>query len=78
MVLVLYTVSYDLLFMYQVLFQSLLYFQRHAPDKLNAAKIRKESNSVNTSDRVTTFAFCNFPYGPLSVYQVSLNYLQFF
>ena len=36
--LVLYTSSDDLLSMYQVLFNSLLYFQRYAIDKLNAAK----------------------------------------
>ena len=36
------------------------------------------SNSVNIGDRVTFFAFCNFPYGPLSLYQVSLNYLNTF
>ena len=62
--------------MYQVSFNSLLYFQKYTPDKRFTAKIKKESNSVNTGDRVMVLAFCNFPYGPLSVYQVSLNYLQ--
>ena len=38
--------------MYQVSFNSLLYFQRYALDKLFIAKIKKESNSVNTGDRV--------------------------
>ena len=36
--LALYTSSDDLLSMYQVLFNSLLYFQRNAIDKLNAAE----------------------------------------
>ena len=36
--------------MYQVSFNSLLYFQRYAPDKLFIAKIKKESNSINTGD----------------------------
>ena len=38
MVLALYTSYDDLLSMNHVLFNSLLYFQRHAKDKLNAAK----------------------------------------
>ena len=36
---------------YQVSFNSLLYFQRYAPDKLLIAEIKKGSNSVNTGDR---------------------------
>ena len=65
--------------MYQVSFNSLLYFQRCAPDKLFIAKIKKGSNSVNTGDRVVmVLAFCNFLHDPLSVYQVSFNYLQYF
>ena len=64
--------------MYQVSFNSLLYFQRYAPDKLFIAKIKKGSYSVNTDDRVMVLAFCNSPHGPLSEYQVSLNYLQYF
>ena len=40
MVLALCTSSDDILSMYQVLFHSLLYFQRYAPDKLNIAKGR--------------------------------------
>ena len=52
--------------MYQVSFNSLLYFQRYAPDKLFIAKIKKGSNSINTGDRVMVLAFCNSPHGPLS------------
>ena len=74
MVLALYNFSRDLLSMYQVSFNSLLYFQRYATDKLNAEKM-KGSNSVITCDRVLVLAFCNFPYGTLSVYHVSFNYL---
>ena len=37
---------------YQVSFNSLLYFQRYAPDKLFIAKIKKGSNSVTTCDFV--------------------------
>ena len=40
--------------------------------------IKKGSDSVNTGDRVMVLAFCSSPDGPLSVYQVSLNYLQYF
>ena len=46
LVVALYTFSDDLLSMYLVPCNSLLYFQRYVPDKLNAAKIRKESTSV--------------------------------
>ena len=70
MVLALSTISDDLLSMYQVLLNSLLYFQRYAPDRLNIAKIRKGSKSINTVDRVMIMilTFCNFPHGLLSVY----------
>ena len=78
MVLALSTFSDNLLSMYQVLFNSFLYFQRYVSDKLNIAKIRKGSNSVNTFDRVMVLTFCSFPHGLPSVYQVSLNYLQHF
>ena len=55
------------------------FFFQYAPDKLFIMqKINKGSNSVNTGDRVLVLAFCNSPHGPLSVYQVSLNYLQYF
>ena len=47
-------------------------------DKLNIAKIRKGSNSVNTGDRVMILAFCDVPHGSLSVYQVSFNSLVYF
>ena len=73
----LYTSSDGHLSMYQVSFNSLLYFQRYAPDKLFIAKI-KGSNSVNTGDRVMILAFSNFLHVPLSVYQVSFIYLQYF
>ena len=78
MVLSLCTSSDDILSMYQVLFNSLLYFQRYALDKLNIAKIRKGSNYVNTGDRVIIVAFYDSPHGPLSVYQVSFNFLVYF
>ena len=55
-----------------------MYLQRYAPDKLFIAKMKKGNNSVNTVDRVTVLALGNFSHGPLSVYQVSLNYLQYF
>ena len=42
------------------------------------AKIKKERNSVNTSDRVIVLAFSNSLHGPLSAYQVSFIYLQYF
>ena len=41
MVLALCTSSDDILSMYQVLFSSLLYFQRYAPDKLNIEKLAR-------------------------------------
>ena len=78
MILALCTSSDGCLSMYQVSFNSLLCFQRYAPDKLFTAKIIKGSNSVNTDDRVMVLAFCNSPHDPLLVYQVSLNYLQYF
>ena len=71
MVYALSTFSDKFLSMYQVLFNSFLYFQRYAPDKLNIAKMRKGSNFVNTFDRVIVLTFYNFPHGLLSVYQVS-------
>ena len=71
MVLALCTSSDDILSMYQVLFNSLIYFQRYVPDKLNTAKIRKGSSSENTGDRVMVLAFCDSPHDPLSMHQVS-------
>ena len=70
-VLALCTFSDDILSIDQVLFNSLLYFQRYAPEKLNIVKIRKGSSSVNTGDRVMMLAFCDSPHGPLSEYQIS-------
>ena len=52
MFLALCTCSDDLLSMFQVLLNSLLHLQRYLLHKLNIAKIRKGSNSVNTGDRV--------------------------
>ena len=78
MVLAFYTSSIGPLSMYQISFHPLLYFQRYALDKLFTAKMKRGSNSVNTGDRVTILEFCNSPHDPLSVYQVSLNYLQYF
>ena len=63
--------------MNQISFNSLLYFQTYALDKLFIAK-KKGSNSVTTGDRVMALAFCNSLHGPLSVYQVSFIYLQYF
>ena len=56
--------------MYQVLFNSLVYFQRYALDKLHIANIKKGSNSMNTVDRGLILAFDTFSDGPLSMYQV--------
>ena len=62
--------------MYQVSFNSLVYFQRYTPDKLSIAKIKNGRNSVNTVDGVMVLALCHSPRGPFSVYQVSLNYVS--
>ena len=70
--------SDDILSIYQVLFNSLLYFQRYALDKLNIVELRKGSSSVDIGDRVVVLAFCDSPHGPLSVYEVPFNYLQYF
>ena len=42
------------------------------------AKIKKGSNSVNTGERVMVLAFCNSLHSPLSLYQVSYIYLQYY
>ena len=78
MVLAFCTISDGPLSKNQVLFNSLLYFQRYAPDKLFIAKIKRGSNSVNTGDRVAVLAFCTDSDGPLSIHQVSFNYLVYF
>ena len=62
--------------MYYVSFDSLYYFQRYAPDKLNISKIRKENNSINTDDRVIVLAFYTLSHSPLSMYLVSFIPLQ--
>ena len=77
-VLALCTLSDGHLSMYQVLFNSLLCFQRYAPDKFFIAKIKKGSNSINTDDRIMVLAFYNSPQGQLSVYQVSFICLKYF
>ena len=77
-VLALCTPSDGRLSKYQVSFNSLLYIQRYAPDKIFIAKIKKGSNSVNTGDMVMVLAFCTSPHSPLSLYQVSYIYLQYF
>ena len=51
-----------------IIFNSLLYFPRYAPEKLLIVKIERGSNSLNTGDRVSVFAFCNSPHGSLSLY----------
>ena len=63
--------------MYQISFDSLLYFQRYALDKFNIAKIRQENNSINTDTRIMVLAFCTFSHSPLSLFQVSFIYLQY-
>ena len=64
--------------MYQVSFNYRLYFQRYASTKFNIAKNRNENNSVNTDNRVMYFTFCSSPQGPLSLFQVTFIYLQYF
>ena len=64
--LVLCTFSDGRLSMYQVSFNSLLYFQIYTPEKLSIAKIKEGSNSVNNDDRVMILPFCNFLYSLLS------------
>ena len=64
--------------MYQVSFNYLIYFQRYAPTEFNIAKIRNENNSVNTDNRVMYFTFFSSPQGPLSLFQVTFIYLQYF
>ena len=56
-VLVLCTSSDGHLSMYHISFNSLLYFQRYAPDQLFITKIKKGSNSINTGDRAMVLAF---------------------
>ena len=67
-----YQVSFNLMY------KSNVYFQRYSPDMLFSAKIKKGSNSINSGNRVMVLKLCNSPHGPLSVCQVSLNYLLYF
>ena len=62
--------SDDILSIYQVLFNSLLYLQRYAPDKLNIAEIGKGNNSINAGDRITVLAFCVFSDTPLLMFHL--------
>ena len=78
MVLAFCTSSSGPLSIYQSSFNSLLYFRDMLLTSFLLQILKRGSNSVNTGDRVTVLAFCNAPHGPLSVYQVSLNYLQYF
>ena len=55
------TISDGCLSMYQVSFDSLLYFQRYAPDKFYIAKIRNGNNSINTDDRGYGSCILHFP-----------------
>ena len=64
--------------MYQVSFNSLIYFLRYALDKLFIAKIKKTIYSLNTDDRVLVLTFCTFSDSFLSMYQVSFNSLIYF
>ena len=71
-ILALCTISDGLLSMYQVSFDSLLYFQRYALNKFNIAKIRKGNNSINTGDRVMVIAFYTFPHSSLPLFKFHL------
>ena len=75
MILAFCTTSYRPLSMYQVSFNSLVYFQIHALDKPFIAKIKKGSNSIITVDRVTILALCISADRLLSMYQFSFNSL---
>ena len=58
MILALCTSADDPLSLSQVSFNSLVHFQRYAPDKLFTAKMKKGSNYVNTVGRVVVLALC--------------------
>ena len=60
MVLALCNSPHDPLSVYHVSFNSLVYCQRYAPDKLFMANNKKGSNSVNTGYRVMVLALCIF------------------
>ena len=69
--------SYCPLSVYQVPFNSLLRFQRYAPDELLLQKNKKGNYSINTVDRVTVLSLCTFADSPLSTYQVLFNSLVY-
>ena len=48
--------SHGPLSVYQISFNSLVYFQRYALDKLISAKIKKGSNFINTGNKVMVLA----------------------
>ena len=75
MILALCTSADGLLSMSQVSYNSLVYCRKYAPTNHFIPKMKKGSNSVNAVGRVTVLALCNSLLGPLSVCQVSLNYL---
>ena len=60
MVLALCISADGLLSMFQVSFNSLVYFQRYAPDKFFFPKIKKGSNSLNIGDRVYDSCILHF------------------
>ena len=62
----------------QMKFASIARPSQYSVPFVNTAKIKKGSNSVNTGDRVMVLAFCISHHSLLLVYQVSLNYLQYF
>ena len=59
------------LLLYKVIFNTLLQFQRYAPNKFFYCKNYKGSNSINTGDKVTVLALCTFSDSTLSMNQVS-------
>ena len=73
MVLALCNSPHDPLSVYQVTFNSLLYFQRYASDKLFIAKILKGSNSKKIGDRVMVLALQFSSWPSISV----LSFIQF-
>ena len=61
---------------YQVSFNSLVHSQRSAPGKLFILKIKKGSIPVNIVDMVISYILI-FSEGPLSMYEVSFNFLVY-
>ena len=64
-ILALCTSADGFLSIYQVSFNSLVYFQRYTPDKLFITKMKHGSNSVNTVESVMVLTLCSSPHGPL-------------